>query len=97
MAAYVPSFVAAAAEAAHRALDAVDDSWHLACLESDEACGPGGCHKGHSARAMLVEDVVPAILDALYEAGWSPPGGELEMRRVPSTPVTFRFATRMRE
>jgi hypothetical protein len=90
--AYARADVAAAAEAAHRALDDVDDSWHLACMEPDEdASCPPGCRRGHQARAMLVEDVMPAVLDSLVESGWTPPNGEVEMRRVPTTFTTFRF------
>lgn len=50
----------------HKALDAVDDNWHLSCMDPD---GDGSCSKGHRARQMLAEDVAPKVLDALDEAG----------------------------
>lgn len=67
-----PNDVAAAAEAAHRALDAVDDNWHYQCMQPDDG-GPPSCGKGQMARRMLEEDVMPAVLQALVEAGWLPP------------------------
>lgn len=67
-----PTDIAAATEAAHKALDAVDDGWHYTCLPPDED-GPSGCGKGQTARRMLEEDVMPAVLNALIGAGWLPP------------------------
>lgn len=66
MTAYPPAWLDTAADAAHRALDAVDDGWHYTCMDdpADLSCG-----KGHQARAMLVQDVMPAVLDALARAG----------------------------
>lgn len=63
---YPDAWVTAAAEAAHRTLDAADDGWHYGCLT--EPNGPKDCYKGNYARRMLVEDVMPAVLDALAEA-----------------------------
>lgn len=54
------------AEAAHRALDKADDGWHYECLTAD---GDPPCPKAAAARAMLVEDVMPAVLRALADAG----------------------------
>lgn len=90
MTAYVSADVAAAAEAAHRALDAVDDGWHLACLQPDED-GPTSCFKGHAARQMLVVDVMPAVLDALVGAGWTPPQPQPGMAAYPAPATTFVF------
>ncbi|MET0417279.1 MAG: hypothetical protein ABW022_14805 [Actinoplanes sp.] len=56
----------AAAEAAHAALDGCDDGWHYACTQDD---GDRSCGKGFQARAMLAEDVMPAVLKALEEQG----------------------------
>ncbi len=71
--------VAAAAEVAHKALDAVDDGWHYTCMEPDSE-GPSGCGKGQMARAMLAEDVMPAVLAALVKAGWLPPPAQVTVR-----------------
>jgi hypothetical protein len=86
--AYVSVDVAAAAEAAHRALNSVDDGWHLTCLHPDND-GPTTCYRGHAERQMLVADVMPAVLDALVEAGWTPPAGEARMVGFPSRPTRF--------
>ncbi|HEY6115936.1 MAG TPA: hypothetical protein VI172_08260 [Candidatus Dormibacteraeota bacterium] len=66
MTAYPTAWINLAAEAAHHALDAVDDGWHLLCLDNPDNLS---CGKGHTARAMLAEDVMPAVLDALRRAG----------------------------
>jgi hypothetical protein len=63
---YSEATAAMIAEAMHKALDAVDEGWHLSCMDTD---GDGSCAKGHYARRMLVEDVAPAVLDALIKAG----------------------------
>lgn len=60
------AWIEAAAEAAHKALDEVDDGWHYQCLQDpdDHSCG-----KGFRARDMLAEDVVPLVLAALDKQG----------------------------
>lgn len=65
MTTYPQPWLDAAAEAAHKALDEVDDSWHYQC-STDE---PRECFKGDRARAMLAEDVMPEVLKALAAAG----------------------------
>lgn len=66
MTAYPQTWIDVAAEAAHQALDEVDDGWHLSCAQDpdDQSCG-----KGYATRRMLAEDVMPAVLDALAKAG----------------------------
>lgn len=86
--AHARSDVVAAAEAAHRALDAADDGWHLACLQPDDD-GTASCFKGHAARQMLVMDMMPAVLDALVDRGWTPPAGQVPMVGYPSRPVRY--------
>jgi len=62
------SWIDAAAEAAHKALDDVDDGWHYGCLAEPED-GPKSCFKGDYARQMLAEDVMPHVLAALEVQG----------------------------
>ncbi|GIM89702.1 hypothetical protein [Paractinoplanes toevensis] len=63
---YPQPWIDAAAEAAHKALDEVDIDWHYTCTDDpdDQSCG-----KGYAARAMLVEDVLPAVLVAWERMG----------------------------
>lgn len=63
---YPDAWITAGADAAHRALDAVDEGWHRACYDDPD---DKSCYKGDYARRMLVEDVMPAVLDALVKAG----------------------------
>ncbi len=72
MTTYTNDHIALAADAAHRALDTADEGWHYECLRPDDD-GPKSCYKGHAARSMLVEEVMPDLLDALVKAGWTPP------------------------
>jgi len=69
----IPADIAAAAAAAHRALDAVGDNWHYTCMQPDDDDLSPSCFKGQPARRMLEEDVIPAVLAALVGAGWMPP------------------------
>ena len=71
---YTDADVETAAEAAHRALDDADEGWHYDCMQPDAEGCPSGCFKGHPARRMLTEDVIPAVLDALTAAGWRKAG-----------------------
>lgn len=64
---YPPAWIDAAAEAAHRALDAADDGWHYDCLTKPN--DPKDCYKGDYARAALVEDIIPAVLAELGRIG----------------------------
>ncbi len=56
-----------AAEAAHKALEQADPDggWHYPCMDDE----PRECWKGDEARALLVENVIPAVLEALEQAG----------------------------
>jgi hypothetical protein len=63
---YPKAWVDAAADAAHKALDEVDDGWHYTCTHDPD---DQSCSKGDAARAMLTEDVIPRVLDTLREAG----------------------------
>lgn len=64
--AFPQAWVDAAAEAAHRALDDVDDGWHYTCMNDPD---DQSCYKGDYARRMLAEDVMPAVLAALAQQG----------------------------
>ncbi len=59
------ALAALVAQVMHKALDDVDEGWHLSCLEPDADEGSGSCFKGHAARRMLEEDVAPKVVDAL--------------------------------
>lgn len=54
--------IAHVAEVMHKALDAVDENWHLSCMDPD---GDGSCSKGHYARRMLAEDVAPKVIETV--------------------------------